>query len=124
MSINRINIQLSAFVCSGGPDEEEKAIMRKLLAYGIQPTGIKSIDKATLREIELKQAKEETCVTNKFLTVSVFEQEKIQEHKKEIQKLGIIDDTKQEIKDNFKGAEILGVQLYLAQEMKKKKNLT
>ena len=55
------------------------------MAYGVTPTGNKSADKALLREIELKLAKLENCVSSKFLTVTRSEQEKIQEKKKEFE---------------------------------------
>ena len=45
MAINRIEIYTCSFCSSGGSvDEEEKRIMRRLLQYGIKPTGQKCID--------------------------------------------------------------------------------
>ena len=63
-------------------DEEEKEIMRRLLEYGIQPTGNKSADMATLRQIEVQKAKTETEASNKFYTVSSPEMEKMIEKRK------------------------------------------
>ena len=78
MSIQKIP-SIGLFSISSGPDNEHLEIMRRLRAYGVTPTGDKTTDKNKLREIELKKAKEENTVTNKFLTVSTSEQEKIQE---------------------------------------------
>lgn len=110
-------------ICGGGmirlaaaPDSEHQQIMRRLMAYGVTPTGNKSADKALLREIELKLAKMENCVSSKFLTVTRTEQEKIQEDKKEKR-----EDINPELNLNStKGQEILGQQLMIALEMKKK----
>ena len=90
------------------------------MAYGVMPTGNKSIDKAKLRQIEEKKAKEQNLVTGKFLTVSRGEEEKIQERKKERRDLA----NPQKIKDKNErqlGADILGQQIYLAIKMKDKK---
>jgi hypothetical protein len=67
--VNGINTGISLHI-SFGPDEEHRKIMRKLMAYGITPTGKKSADIELLRRIELKLAQQENCVTGKFLTVS------------------------------------------------------
>ena len=98
-------------------DLEEKEKMNKLMAYGVTPTGDKATDKATLRRIEEQKAKEENIVSNKFLTVSSNEQEKIQENKK----------TKRKENNTGKnqvstGANILGQQVYLAIRLKKQKD--
>ena len=77
--------KISMCTMSCAIDEEEKAIMRRLKQYGIKGTGRKSIDKAKLREIELREAQKEDCITNKFLIVTKGEQEKIQDKKKEKQ---------------------------------------
>ena len=99
------------------PDEEHRNIMRKLISYGITPTGKKSADIALLREIELKLAKLENCVSGKFLTVSKSEQEKIQKEKKEKR----IENNPELGENTMKGQEILGEQLMLAIQMKKDK---
>ena len=58
----------------------------------------------------------ENCVSSKFLTVTRTEQEKIQEDKKEKR-----EDINPELNLNStKGQEILGQQLMIALEMKKK----
>lgn len=75
---------IGLFSLSSAPDAEHQEIMRRLRAYGITPTGDKNTDRNKLREAELKKAHEENSVTNKFLTVSTEEQEKIQ--KKKIEK--------------------------------------
>lgn len=74
------NITNSFNICS--IDAEEKEIMRRLLEYGIQPTGNKSADMATLRQIEVQKAKTETVASNKFYTVSSPEMEKMIEKRK------------------------------------------
>lgn len=100
-----------------GPDEEHRKIMRKLMAYGITPTGKKSADIALLRQIELKLAKLENCVCGKFLTVSKSEQEKIQKEKKEKR----IENNPELALNTMKGQQILGEQVMLAIQMKKDK---
>ena len=100
-----------------GPDEEHRKIMRKLMAYGITPTGKKSADIALLREIELKLAKLENCVSGKFLTVTKSEQEKIQKEKKEKR----IENNPELGENTMKGQKILGDQLMIAIQMKKDK---
>ena len=102
---------------SFGPDEEHKRIMRKLMAYGYRSTGSKSGDKELLRRIELKQVQMENCVSSKYLTVTRSEQEKIQEKKKEKREIN-----NPELSQNsMQGQQILGEQIMLAIELKKKK---
>ena len=120
--MSSLNIQSSNTFAFAAPmiDSEEKEIMKRLMAYGVMPTGNKSIDKAKLRQIEEKKAKEQNLVTGKFLTVSRGEEEKIQERKKERRDLA----NPQKIKDKNErqlGADILGQQIYLAIKMKDKK---
>ena len=86
------------------------------MAYGYRPTGNKNADKALLRKIELKIAKTENCVSSKFLTVTVSEQEKIQEKKKENR----IETNPELYQNTMKGQKLLGEQIMLAIEMKKK----
>ncbi len=120
MAISKVNnyTPVQSF-CVPVIDEEERRIMAKLLEYGEIPTGNKTADKTKLRNIELKKAKQEPCVSNKFLTVTVAEQEKIQEKKKEKRE---IDNPKDPVFEasNFKGAKAMGEQLYLAIQLKKK----
>ena len=99
-----------------GPDEEHKRIIRKLKAYGYRSTGSKSRDKELLRRIELEQAKKENSVSSKFLTVSKAKQEKIQEKKKEKR----IENNPELYQQTMQGQQILGEQIMLAIEMKKK----
>ena len=84
MSINKTE-QISMFSFLNLPciDREEQEILRRLLKYGIRGTGNKSIDKAKLHEIELREAQKENTISSKFLTVGKNEQEKIQDKKKE-----------------------------------------
>lgn len=98
------------------PDEEHRRIMRKLMAYGYRPTGNKNADKALLRKIELKIAKTEGCVSSKFLTVTKSEQEKFQEKKKEER----VEANPELYQNTMQGQKILGEQIMLAIEMKKK----
>ncbi len=95
-------------------DEEEREIMRRLLAYGVNPTGNKTADKAKLREIELKKAKESNSILNNLLTVSKSEQEKIQA-KKKAKKKEVVPEINVE---KFEGSKALGEQKYLAIKMK------
>ena len=73
MVIDRISLECSMCVMACAMDEEEKAIMRRLKQYGIKGTGRKSVDKAKLHDIELREAQNENCITNKFLTVTKSE---------------------------------------------------
>ena len=120
MAISKVNnfTPVQSF-CVPPIDEEEKRIMAKLLEYGETPTGNKTVDKAKLRNIELKKAKLEPCVSNKFITVSIAEQERIQEKKKEKREIDNPKDPIFEASD-FKGAKAMGEQLYLAIQLKKK----
>ena len=116
MVVNKISIYNCSICSAGGSvDEEEKAIMRRLLQYGIKPTGQKSIDKAKLREIELQKAQLEDYVSNKFLTVTKSEQEKIQEKKKEKRK----ETQPEKYFDSEKAQKTMGEQIFLAIKMKK-----
>lgn len=119
MKIDKIN-NYTNFYCTGSSvDLEEQRIAKRLLAYGIQPTFNKTTDKAKLHEIELREAKKENCVSNKFLTVTTNEQEKIQEKKKEKHK-----EVNPELYlETQKAQKILGEQIYLAIKMKQKKRL-
>ena len=117
MKINKINNCTCSFSVSSGCDSEEKRIAKRLLAYGIQPTFNKSTDRAKLHEIELKEAQNENSISNKFITVTRQEQEKIQEKKKEKRK-----ETNPEASINSQKAQkVLGEQIYLAIKMKQKK---
>jgi len=112
------SISSGSFSCVSSVDSEEKEIMRRLLAYGVTPTGNKITDKAKLREIELEKAKNSNIVLPDLLTVTRQEQEKIQKNKK--------DKRKEQLKDpkaeTFEGSKALGEQIYLAIKMKKKKS--
>lgn len=99
--------------------------MKRLLAYGYTPTGDKDTDKATLRRIELKKATEDTCASDKYLTVSYAECVKIQEKKKAQKKqndVSAVANINANIKgkkpDRQIGAELLGQQIYIAIQMK------
>ena len=98
-------------------DEEEKAIMRRLKQYGIKGTGRKSADKAKLHDIELREAQKEDCITNKFLTVTKGEQEKIQDKKKEKRK----EINPEKYPNSEQAQKVMGEQIYLAIKMKKNK---
>lgn len=116
MEINRIQSYNCSFCSSGGSvDEEEKAIMRRLLQYGVKPTGKKIIDKAKLHDIELRKAEVEPCVSNKFLTVTKSEQEKIQAKKKEKRK----ERNPEKYTNSEQAQKVMGEQIYLAIRMKK-----
>lgn len=107
-------------------DEEEKEIMSRLRMYGANPTGDKSIDRAKLRQIEERKAKENNFVSGKFFTVSRNEEEKIQEKKKEQRALGNPDYEKESKKlarmeEKKRGAKLLGEQTYLVIQLKSDK---
>ncbi len=115
-------------VCTSGcsMDAEEKRIAARLRQYGIKPTGDKNTDKAKLREIELREAKNETGVSNKFLTVTKGEQEKIQAQTKALKKHVTPEqfpnsEKIQHRKDVEKAEKALGEQLFLAIKMKEKR---
>ena len=103
-------------------DEEYERIMRKMMQYGMRPSGNKNIDKERLHAKELQEAQKESCISNKFLTVTKAEQEKIQAKKKIKQEENDIQP--QQETNPTKGQEILGEQLMLAINMKQKKKKT
>ena len=100
-----------------GIDSEEKAIMDRLIAYGCTPTGDKATDKAKLHRIELERAKQDNYVSNKYLTVSSSECERIQERKKDKKKI-VNPEKKQTVQDRRLGEKLRGEQIYLAIKMK------
>ncbi len=90
-------------------DSEEKEIMKRLLAYGVQPTGNKTTDKAKLRQIEEQKAKMETAPTNKYYTVKSSEIEKYIENRKNARNVdGNKSNTQKVNVEDRKGAQILG----------------
>lgn len=114
--VNPINYNYAMQV-SCSIDYEYQQIIKRLIIYGLKPSGNKSADRARLHEIELREAKKENTITSKFLTVSKSEQQKIQDKKKE---------KRAEINPNIdpskmKGMQILGEQIMLAINMKKEK---
>lgn len=63
MSINAISMSFGS--CSGtSVDSEYQKIMRALRAYGIEPTGDKSVDKAKLQKIEAAKDSQNTQLSN------------------------------------------------------------
>lgn len=97
---SRLGINSVSSVSMGSDvDSEEVEIMRRLLAYGITPTGNKTTDKARLHEIELRHAKQEVessggkCVnSNKFFTVSKVKLEEMARQIKEKRKTNNAED--------------------------------
>lgn len=123
MAINGITT-VSFCTFGGSSDPEAKKIAERLRMYGITPTGDKSVDRAKLREIELREAEKESSVSNKFITISRGEQEKIQTKKKEKKKETNPESfPNSEKAENFqKAQQALGEQIYLAINMRNKKN--
>ena len=120
MDVSGVQKQYSGFISPSCVDEEEKLIMQRLLAYGVRPTGNKTVDREKLHQIELKEAKSLNYITNKFLTVSRSAQENIQEKKKQLRQENN-PELKQEYKEKFTGANTLGEQKFLAINMNNKK---
>ena len=104
-----------------GIDYEWQQIIMRLQAYVKHSTGSKSGDRALLHSIEFEKAKLENTVSSKFLTVGKNEQEKIQEKKQE--KKSDIENNQKTPKYDQLGAKLMGEQVYLAIEMKKKKSV-
>ena len=102
-------------------DSEEKAIMDRLYMYGCVPTGDKATDKAKLRRIEYEKAKQDNYVSNKYLTVSAGECERIQERKKENRKIANPEKVPKK-QDERLGDKLRGEQIYLAIQMKQKRD--
>ena len=96
-------------------DYKYQQIIQRLAKYGLRPSGSKSIDKARLHEIELKEAEKENCITSKFLTVTQSEQEKIQAKKKAEKTEDKID-----LYQNKMGQELLGQQIMITLDLKDK----
>ena len=106
---------LISFSC--GIDEEWKRIIGRLKTYGRRSTGNKARDTEILRSIELNKVQTENSVSSKYITVSKEEQEKILAKKQE--KKG--EDNTKPAQNSQQGAKLLGEQLYLAIQMKNKK---
>lgn len=87
MSMNISGINSTGMISGGGgPDEEYRRIIAKLLQLGIMPSGNKAADKAKLREIEMKQLKTELGTNGKgavnkakYVTISSAEIEQLKE---------------------------------------------
>lgn len=118
MNIRNIGFS-SSISCVSSVDSEEKEIMRRLLAYGITPTGNKITDRAKLREIELERAKNSNYVIPDLFTVSKSEQDEIQKVKKDKRK----EIEKSANNGNLDDLDNLGKQIYIAIQLKKKKSI-
>lgn len=94
--------------------------MQRLLSYGCTPTGDKATDKARLRRIEEERAKQDNYVSNKYLTVSQSECQRIQDNKKNKKKINNPEKSV-DIQDKRQGAKLMGEQIFLAIKMKDKK---
>lgn len=51
MALNSISMSFAVSGCGMTIDQEHQRIMRELRAYGVEPTGEKSVDKAKLQQI-------------------------------------------------------------------------
>lgn len=122
MSIQNITPNSSFSYCPAisSIDSEEKEIMQRLLSYGCTPTGDKATDKARLRRIEEERAKQDNYVSNKYLTVSQSECQRIQDNKKNKKKINNPEKSV-DIQDKRQGAKLMGEQIFLAIKMKDKK---
>lgn len=120
MNLEKSNFYTFSFGFAPVIDSEHKEIMARLRAYGESPTGDKATDRAKLRRIEEKKAKENNIVTGKFLTVSKGEEERIQERKKEKRDLSNPEKIQQK-KEANDGAKALGEQLFLVTQLNNKK---
>lgn len=118
MEVNRIG--LSLVYCLMKIDPEYREIVRRLRMYGITPSGDKDSDKARLHNIELQEAEKENEISNKFLTLSKSEKEKILNKKIE----NLKDKHLENYLDTTKAMEILGQQKFLAIKMKYEKENT
>lgn len=131
MAIDGISSCASFHTCSGGSiDAEWARILARLREYGIKSSGSKTADTAKLRDLEMQELQTLKLPTNKFLTITKNEQQKIIEQKqknnpsKQIKK----EENKKDInqKDSKKTQQamnILGEQIYLAIKMRNKKTL-
>ena len=117
MSTNNVSLSVPMCICAS-PDYEEQEIVRRLRAYGIEPTGNKGIDKARLHQVELLKAKEQTEPSGKFFTISYDQEQRIINKKK-----GNIKDQKPENtnnKDVLKADDIKGRQIFAIIKMKQR----
>lgn len=64
MSINAISMSSAMSSCQMTIDAEHQKIMRALRAYGIEPTGEKSVDKAKLQKIEAAKSNQNAQFSN------------------------------------------------------------
>lgn len=60
MSINALSMSAAASSSTSTIDTEYQRIMRQLRAYGVEPTGDKSVDKAKLQKIEAAEQSQKT----------------------------------------------------------------
>lgn len=120
MSINSISAVSSSMCCCSEPDFEELEIQRRLKAYGIDPTGNKSIDKAKLHALELQKVKSNNAPTGGFLTISYAQEGQIIDRKKERLYGTSKKQNRNDKKDILKEDEILGRQILAIIELKKR----
>ena len=116
MAITGVNSSSNFNFFTAGLSDEAKQIISKLLAHGITPSGNKSVDRAKLHEIELKEAEKNNYVSGDFLTITRDEEEKMLENK--VENRGQFFNP-EEFNNSFEGATALGSQIYLAIKMKK-----
>lgn len=63
MSVNSISMASSMLSCNM-IDSEHQRIMRQLRAYGVEPTGDKSVDKAKLQKVEESKQNQNAQLSN------------------------------------------------------------
>lgn len=64
MSINAISMSSAMSSCGMTIDAEHQRIMSALRAYGIEPTGEKSVDKAKLQKVEAAKSNQNAQFSN------------------------------------------------------------
>lgn len=119
MSVDKIQCS-GYFVKSSDLDYEYKKILKKLKEYGMASVGNKEADRAALVKKEKEMVKDTNAINPNLLTLSVEEQTKILEQKKESK--SIENDPRFQFGNSTEGQHLLGEQLYQAILMNNNEN--